>query len=46
MGGRAWEQPWVQEKRECVCELGGECVEGSQWGVENGFGSEWRVKFE
>jgi len=46
VGGRAWEQPWVQEGRVCVCELGGECVEGSQWSGENGFGSEWRVKFE
>ena len=27
VGGRALEQPWVQERRVCVCELGGECVE-------------------
>ena len=29
VGGRALEQPWVQEGGVCVCELGGEWVERS-----------------
>ncbi len=31
VGGRALEQPWVQERGVFVCELGGKWVERVNW---------------